>query len=75
MTIETPAPGPEAEGSGLPPPRSFGETNTLTLRQAPRASAPEWDTMAAGWIEGSTDGRPLRVAIVAADPAVLTLTF
>lgn len=75
MTIEIPASGAEAEASALPPPRSFSETSTLTVRQGHRALAAGWDTLAAGWIQGSADGRPLRVAIVAADPGALTLTF
>lgn len=75
MTIETPASGPEAEGSPLPLPRALSETNTLTVRERAHASAPGWDTVAPAWIEGSADGRPHRVAIVAADPSALTLTF
>lgn len=75
MTIETPAPGPEAEGSALPPLRAFSDANTLTVRQGPLAPASGWNTMAAGWIEGSAEGRSLRVAVVAADPGALTLTF
>ncbi|HEY5678088.1 MAG TPA: hypothetical protein VIR81_14940 [Myxococcales bacterium] len=75
MTIEIPAPGVEGEGPALPPPRTLTEPNTLTVGQGSRASATGWDMLDAGWIERSGDSRPMRVAIVPADPTALTLTF
>ncbi|HWI82607.1 hypothetical protein [Ramlibacter sp.] len=73
MTIDLPASSSQPEGTGLPPPRGFGDANTLTL---PRARRP---AMAQGVLLGApvarAAGEALQVAIVPAEGTPLTLTF
>jgi hypothetical protein len=54
----------------LPPPRAFGEANTLTLPVGSRSAV-----VAGGALVAMPGAQPLRVAIVPAAAALLTITF
>jgi hypothetical protein len=76
MTIDASAGIDAGERAALPPPRAFGETNTLTVaiprgrRAGPaRRDAPR-DVNAA-----SEPGATVRASVVACDAGAMTLTF
>lgn len=75
MNIELSEAVTAAEGTSLPPPRRFGETNTMTLPRGRRAAAQRG--MMARVIEAAAAGEPghTRTAVVAADASPLTITF
>lgn len=65
-----------AEGTTLPPPRAFGETNTLTVPGSRRRKRAD-DLLA---LIGSGPGAPeagghVHLAVVPADATPVTLTF
>jgi len=74
MTIDLPSQGTSAEGTSLPPPRPFGEPNTLTLSRA-RTGGGESAVVAPGGALPAHGLQPLHVAIVPASAASLTITF
>lgn len=76
MTIDASARIDAGERAALPPPRPFGETNTLTvaLPRGRRANATRG--VAARIVEAASEpGATVRAAVVAADPSAMTLTF
>lgn len=70
MQTNRPSPSTPTEGTALPPPRSFGETNTLTLC-AGHPTVAGLVTLADQIPHPGT----LRVAVFPADPLPQTLTF
>jgi hypothetical protein len=76
MTIDVSAQVDTAERASLPPPRAFGEMNTLTLPRGRRAGASRGSVAHA--LEAAASAptvAALRTSVVAADPTSLTLTF
>ena len=70
MPIDLPSPTAPSEGTSLPPPRAFGEAHTLTLPVGSRSAL-----VAGGALLARPDAQALRVAIVPAAAASLTITF
>jgi hypothetical protein len=76
MTIEVSSPSAAAEGTALLPPRAFGETNTLTVPRTRRGPGGRGVlTRGTAALPAADPMLSTRVAIVAADPSSLTITF
>lgn len=72
MTSHIQGPGVQPEGTSLPPPRPFGDANTLTL---PRRRAREHGGVLALAASADQRGQVLSAGILRLDPERLTLTF
>jgi hypothetical protein len=76
MTIDASAQIDAGERAALPPPRPFGETNTLTVASPRDRRGRLTGPMAARFVEVATEpGATVRASVVAADPSAITLTF
>jgi hypothetical protein len=77
MTIDVFAPIAPAERTALPPPRAFGETNTLTLPPRARRGAASRGVVARLQEAASAADPTLttRISVVAADASAVTITF
>jgi hypothetical protein len=76
MTIDVSAQIDAGERTSLPPPRAFGETNTLTLPRHRGAGARRG--VAARVVASASEADAsltVRASLVAADCSALTLTF
>lgn len=74
MTSHTPGTGVQPEGTSLPPPRPFGEANTLTLPRRPRRS-PGQGSVVSLTSAGEATSTMLRAGIMRVEAAPLTVTF
>jgi hypothetical protein len=76
MTIDASAQIDAGERAALPPPRPFGETNTLTVASPRDRRGRHTRPLTARLVEVTTDpGATVRASVVAADPSAITLTF
>lgn len=74
MTSHTQGSGAQPEGTSLPPPRPFGEANTLTLPRR-RRHAPGQGGVVALTAVPDAGGEVLRAGIMRVDATPLTATF
>lgn len=74
MTSHTPGSGAQPEGTSLPPPRPFGEANTLTLPRR-RRHAPGQGSVVGLTPVHDADGAMLRAEIMRVDATPVTVTF
>lgn len=76
MTIDASAQIDAGERGALPPPRPFGETNTLTVALPRSRRTGATRGVAARIVEAASEpGATLRASVVPADPSPMTLTF
>lgn len=73
MTSHTSGSGVQPEGTSLPPPRPFGEANTLTLPRR-RRHAPGQGSVV-GLTASDAGGAVLRAEIMRVDATPVTVTF
>lgn len=74
MTSHTPGSGAQPEGTSLPPPRPFGEANTLTLPRR-RRHAPGQGSVVGLTADAEAGGAVLRAEIMRVDATPSTVTF
>ncbi|MHB1123104.1 MAG: hypothetical protein ACYC0T_10340 [Ramlibacter sp.] len=74
MTSQTPGSGAQPEGTSLPPPRPFGEANTLTLPRR-RRHAPGQGSVVGLTVVPDAGGAVLRAEIMRVEATPLTATF
>lgn len=74
MTSHTPGSGVQPEGTSLPPPRQFGEANTLTLPRR-RRHAPGQGSVVGLTAASDSGGGVLRAEIMQVEATPLTVTF
>lgn len=74
MTSHTTGSGAQPEGTSLPPPRPFGEANTLTLPRR-RRHAPGQGSVVGLTATPDAGGAVLRAEIMRVDATPLTVSF
>lgn len=74
MTSHTPGSGAQPEGTSLPPPRPFGEANTLTLPRR-RRHAPGQGSVVGLTSVPDAGGAVLRAEIMRVEATPVTVTF
>lgn len=74
MTSPTPGSSAQPEGTSLPPPRPFGEANTLTLPRR-RRHAPGQGSVVGLTAVPDAGGAVLRAEIMRVDAIPVTVTF
>lgn len=74
MTSHSPGSGVQPDGTSLPPPRAFGEANTLTLPRR-RRHAPGQGSVVGLTATPGAGGAVLRAEIMRVESAPVTVTF
>ncbi len=74
MTSDTPGSGVQPEGTSLPPPRPFGDANTLTLPRR-RSHSPGQGSIVGLTAVPDAGGVGLRAEIMRLEATPLTVTF
>lgn len=74
MTSHTPGSGAQPEATSLPPPRPFGEANTLTLPRRRRHAPGQGSVVGLSAVTNAGDA-VLRAEIMRVDATPVTVTF
>lgn len=76
MTSHTPGSGAQPEGTSLPPPRPFGEANTLTLPRRRRHAPGQGSVVGLTAVAvAGAGGAVLRAEIMRLEATPVTVTF